>query len=57
MAERTRTLYPKRIRNREIEESIKLAMAQYREERPAIEAAKAAKLAGLTLLTPIKAAA
>jgi len=33
--ERTRTLYPKRIRNREIEESIKLAMARIYEDRAA----------------------
>jgi hypothetical protein len=31
--ERTRTLYLKRIRNREIEESIKLAMARIYEDR------------------------
>lgn len=38
MAEVTRTLYPKRIRNREIEESIALAMAQFQVEKAAIMA-------------------
>lgn len=57
MAEVIRTVYPKRIRNREIEESIKLAMAQFREQRPQIEAARAARLAGLPTLQPVKSAA
>lgn len=57
MAEVIKTVYPKRIRNREIEESIKLAMAQYREQRPQIEAARAARLANIPILEPIKTAA
>ncbi len=40
MAEVTRTLYPKRMRNREIEESIRLAMAQFQVEKAAIMAAR-----------------
>jgi hypothetical protein len=40
MAEVTRTLYPKRLRNREIEESIALAMAQFQVEKITIMAAR-----------------
>ena len=43
MAERTRIIFPKRIRNREIEESIKLAMAQFQDEKEKIFADKKAK--------------
>lgn len=57
MAEVTRTLYPKRIRNREIEESIKLAMAQFKEEQPKIMAARAARLASFPTNEPVKLAA
>lgn len=57
MAEVIKTVYPKRIRNREIEESIKLAMAQYKEQRPQIEAARAARLANIPTLEPMKSAA
>jgi hypothetical protein len=57
MAEVTRTIYPKRIRNREIEESIKLAMAQFKEEQPKILAARAARLTAFPVLNPVKTAA
>jgi len=57
MAETIRTVYPKRIRNREIEESIKLAMAQFRAEQPAIMAARAARLASFPTKEPVKLAA
>lgn len=40
MAEATRTLYPKRIRNKAIEESIKLVMAQFQEQKTEIMAAR-----------------
>lgn len=56
MAERTRIIYPKRLRNREIEESIALAMAQFREERPDL-VAKQQKLLALEVPKPLTQAA
>lgn len=41
--ESIRTLYPKRLRNKEIDESIRLAMIQFKEQKAKIMADKVAQ--------------
>jgi hypothetical protein len=47
MAEVIKTVYPKRFQNKAIEEGIKLAMAQFKEQKDQIMADKIAKQNGI----------